>query len=128
MSTLTSRNPYTNKINATFETISDVELLSKITQAEHAYHNRRQTSRSERQSLFLRLADILERDIEHHARLETIEMGRLYSIAVSGMKGTVNLIRRFANNAEQILAHETFPPLDKERPERSTLGVGLGEI
>lgn len=106
MSTLTSRNPYTNEINATFETISDAELISRIEQAEHAYHDRKTTSWSERRSLFLRLADILERDIEHHARLETIEMGRLYGIAVSGMKGTVNLIRRFANNAEQILAHE----------------------
>ena len=106
MSILTSRNPYSNEINATFETISDIELVSKIEQAEHAYHDRKTTSWSERKSLFLRLADILERDIEHHARLETIEMGRLYGIAVSGMKGTVNLIRRFANNAEQILAHE----------------------
>ncbi len=106
MSTLTSRNPYTNEINATFETISDAELVSKIKQAERAYRDRKKTSWSERKSLFLRLADILERDIEHHAKLETIEMGRLYGIAISGMKGTVNLIRRFANNAEQILAHE----------------------
>ncbi len=106
MSTLTSRNPYSNEINATFETISDAELVSKIEQAEHAYHDRKTTSWSERKSLFLGLADILERDIEYHARLEIIEMGRLYGIALSGMKGTVNLIRRFANNAEQILAHE----------------------
>jgi succinate-semialdehyde dehydrogenase/glutarate-semialdehyde dehydrogenase len=125
MSTLTSRNPYTNEINATFETLSDAELVSKIEQAERSYHDRKQTSWSERRSLFLRLADILERDIEHHAKLETIEMGRLYGIAVSGMKGTVNLIRRFANNAEHILAQEPFSPLDKGRPERSTLGVGL---
>ncbi len=109
MSNLTSRNPYSNEINATFETISDAELVSKIEQADRTYHDRKTTSWSERKSLFLRLADILERDIEHHARLETIEMGRLYGTAISGMKGTINLIRRFANNAEQILADKPFP-------------------
>lgn len=106
MGTLISKNPYTNEINTTFETISDAELVSKIEQADRAYHDRKQTSWSERQSLFFRLADILERDIEHHARLETIEMWRLATVAVSGMRGTISLIRRFANHAEQILAHE----------------------
>lgn len=106
MSTLISINPYTNEVNATFETISDIELISKIEQADNAYHERKKISWTEKAALFLKLADILERDIEYHAKLETIEMGRLYGIAVSGMKGTVNLIRRFANNAEKILAHE----------------------
>jgi succinate-semialdehyde dehydrogenase / glutarate-semialdehyde dehydrogenase len=106
MSLLTSKNPYTNEINATFETLSDADLLTKIEKAEHAYKERKKTSWIERKSLFLKLADILESNIEYHAKLETIEMGRLYGIAVSGMQGTVNLIRRFANNAEQILAHE----------------------
>jgi succinate-semialdehyde dehydrogenase/glutarate-semialdehyde dehydrogenase len=111
MSTLTSRNPYTGEINATFETISDAQLDTIIDKAATAYHSRKQTSWSERQSLFLKLADILERDIDHHAKLETIEMGRLYHIARNGLNASVGLIRRFANNAERILANE---PVDSE--------------
>ena len=111
MVTITSRNPYTGEINATFETISDVQLDTIIDKATTAYHSRKQTSWSERQSLFLKLADILERDIDHHAKLETIEMGRLYHIARNGLNASVGLIRRFANNAERILANE---PVDSE--------------
>lgn len=74
MSTITSRNPYTGEINATFETISDVQIDMIIDKANTAYQSRKKTSWSERQSLFLKLADILERDIDHHAKLETIEM------------------------------------------------------
>jgi succinate-semialdehyde dehydrogenase/glutarate-semialdehyde dehydrogenase len=74
MSTVTSRNPYTGEINATFETISDAQLDIIIDKANTTYNSRKQTSWSERKSLFLKLADILERDIDHHAKLETIEM------------------------------------------------------
>ena len=111
MSILTSRNPYTSEINATFETISDTQLDIIIDRADTAYHSRKQTSWSERRGLFLKLADILERDIDHHAKLETIEMGRIYHIARDGLKTSVSLIRRFANNAERILANE---PVDSE--------------
>jgi len=74
MSIITSRNPYTGEINATFETISDAQLDTIIDRAYTAYYSRKQTSWSERKSFFLKLADILERDIDHHAKLETIEM------------------------------------------------------
>lgn len=108
MSTITSRNPYSGDINATFETISDAQLDTIIDKANTAYQSRKQTSWSERRDLFLKLADILERDIDHHAKLETIEMGRLYHIARNGLKTSVSLIRRFANNAERILANESI--------------------
>jgi succinate-semialdehyde dehydrogenase/glutarate-semialdehyde dehydrogenase len=111
MTTITSRNPYTGEINATFETITDKEIDIIIDKAYTAYLSRKDVARSERKSLFLKLADLLERDIDYHARLETIEMGRLYDIARNGLKNSVNLIRRFANNAEIVLAHE---PIDRE--------------
>jgi succinate-semialdehyde dehydrogenase/glutarate-semialdehyde dehydrogenase len=78
MPTLISKNPYTEEVNATRETISEVELLEKIQIAHTAYLLWKETLFSYRKELFLRLADELERDIDACARLETIEMGMLH--------------------------------------------------
>jgi succinate-semialdehyde dehydrogenase/glutarate-semialdehyde dehydrogenase len=57
------------------------------------------------------LADILEKDKEYHAALETKEMGRLFETAKKWLNGTIHLIRWFADHAESILATE---PIDNE--------------
>lgn len=106
MSTITSRNPYTAEINATFETLSNEQLDMAIDKAYQAYLSRKDVPKSEKKVLFLKLADVLEQDIEYHARKETLEMGRIYHVALADMKKTINLIRWFANNFERILADE----------------------
>lgn len=83
---ITSKNPYTGEINATFETLSNKELDSVIMKAHTAYLTRRETPKAEKKRLMLRLADVLEQDIDACAKLETIEMGRLYGVAVKGMQ------------------------------------------
>lgn len=59
-------------------------------------------------TLMLSLAQVIEDDLEDIAKLETIEMGRLYTAAKSGLQGTVNLIRRFADHFQEILADQSF--------------------
>lgn len=103
---LISQNPYTGEVNKTFETISDVQVTQKIEQAHRAYLTRKDIPAGEKKSLFLRMADILDERIDEYARLETIEMGRLYGLAKNGLKGTADLIRWFANNFSGILANE----------------------
>lgn len=78
MSTLISRNPYTEAINATRETLTESEVIQKIEEAHRAFFSWKNTEFSYRKSLFLRLADELEGDLDACARLETIEMGMLY--------------------------------------------------
>ena len=105
---LTSRNPYTGAINATFDTLSDDQLTSKIEHAHHAYLSRRQLPKSERKILFLRMADLIDKRNEQLALLETQEMGMLYTASKAWLRNTANLIRRNANNVEQVLADEIF--------------------
>jgi len=105
---LISQNPYTGEVNKTFETISDAQVIQKIEQAHRTYLIRKDIPAGEKKSLFLRMADILDERNEEYARLETIEMGRLYGLAKSGLKGTADLIRRFVNNFSQILAPEVI--------------------
>ncbi len=74
MPTLISKNPYTLEVNATYATISEQELIEKIELAHAAYLSWRDVPSIEKKRLFLALADVLERDIDNCARLETIEM------------------------------------------------------
>lgn len=105
---LISQNPYTGEVNKTFETISDAQVTQKIEQAHRAYLTRKDIPAGEKKSLFLRMADILDERIDEYAKLETIEMGRLYGLAKNGLKWTADLIRWFANNFAHILANETI--------------------
>jgi len=105
---LVSINPYNEEINAEFETLSDEALVSKIQQAHTAYLDWRHTSFAQRKELFYKLADVIEKDLEETAKLQTIEMGMLYNASVAGLKGTGNLARWFADNAEKILWDQEF--------------------
>lgn len=106
MATLTSTNPYTQEINATFETLTNDEVDTKILAAHDAQRLWKNLPKSEKKELFLTLAETIERDIENIAKLQTIEMGMLFSASVNGLKGTISLIRWFAHNFERLLAPE----------------------
>ncbi len=108
MPTLISQNPFTEEVNATFETLSETEVIKKIEHAYAAYLSWKNTSNEERKMLFLALSDELEKDIDLCARLQTIEMGMLYHQSRSGIEKTISLIRWFANNSESILAPREY--------------------
>jgi len=76
-----SINPYTGELQAEVDTINNDELDTIIDQAHDARLTRQDTPKRKKKELFLRLADLLEQDIDHHAKLQTIEMGMLYGIS-----------------------------------------------
>ena len=99
----TSTNPYTQEINATFETLSDEQLTLKIEYAHTAFLDWKERSFAEKKELFYSLAAAIENNIEESAKLQTLEMGMTYSDSLTGLKGTANLARWFADNAEKVL-------------------------
>jgi len=101
-----SKNPYTSEINWEFETLADKQLGEKISKAYDSRLSWKKTPKNIKKSLFLKMADILEWEIDHHAKLQTIEMWMIYGISKKWLKSTANLIRRFANNFEEILKNE----------------------
>jgi len=108
MSTFQSINPYTLEVNWTFTRHTNEELDVFIQNAHEAFLKWRTTSFSHRQELFLKMADIIDQKHEILAELETKEMWRLFHVSKQWLKGTANLIRRYANNAERILWEEWF--------------------
>jgi len=108
MATLKSINPYTKELNWEFETLNIEEINKKIEIAHKAYWKWKKTPNSEKKELFLKLADTLEKDIDECAKLQTIEMWMLFSESKWWLFWTVNLIKWFANNFEEILAEKDF--------------------
>jgi len=108
MPTLRSINPYNGDVNATFETLSDAEVIAKIEKAHEAYLSWRETSFAERKELFYKLAEVIDADLDTYAELQTKEMWMLYTASKVGLKGTGDLIRWFADNLETYLWDEDY--------------------
>ncbi len=106
--TIKSVNPYTLEVNWEFELLSDKEIDEKIDLAQKAFLNWKDISKKRKKELFLKLADIIEEDIDNLAKLQTIEMWMLYKNSKLWLKGTANFIRWFANNFEEILKEREF--------------------
>ncbi len=108
MSKIQSINPFTEELNWEFETLNLEQINQAIEKAHEAYKTWKNTSFLYRKQLFLKLADVLEDDIESCSRLETIEMGMLNYVSKAGLLKTANLIRWFANNFEEILKEREY--------------------
>ncbi len=108
MSKLQSINPYTQEINAEFDTLSMEEVNKKIEIAHKWFLFWKTTSSEYKKNLMMKLADELEKDIDECAKLETIEMWMLYSSSKAWLQKTANLIRWFANNFEEILKERSY--------------------
>ncbi len=108
MSKIQSINPFNQEVNWEFNLLSREELSTRIDIADRAFSDWKNTSFLEKKELFLKLAEVFEKNQDEMARIQTIEMGMLYSESLAGLKNTAWLTRWFANNFEEILADEEF--------------------
>lgn len=108
MAKLQSINPFTEELNGEFETLEAYQVNEIIEKAHETYKTWKHTSFLYRKELFLKLADVLEDDIDACSRLETAEMGMLNHVSKAWLLKTANLIRWFANNFEEILKEREY--------------------
>ena len=106
MATIISTNPFTQEHNGEFETFSRDLLDEKILSAHMAFLSWRNLPKSEKKSLFLRLAQVIESHLGELAELQTREMGMLYTASYAWLGSTCKLITWFAENFESLLMNE----------------------
>jgi succinate-semialdehyde dehydrogenase/glutarate-semialdehyde dehydrogenase len=104
--TMFSRNPATGEILATFESLSDEQLESRLRLASQTYQSWRKTSFSTRAEAMLRLATLLEDEREEIGRRITLEMGKPIRAAIDEAVKCAWACRYYADNAERFLADE----------------------
>ncbi|MDT5196286.1 MAG: succinate-semialdehyde dehydrogenase / glutarate-semialdehyde dehydrogenase [Mycobacterium sp.] len=99
-------NPATGETVETFEPHDDAEVARRIAEAAGAANALRDTTFNQRAEWMNATADILEADVEHAARMLTLEMGKPIGQARAEVLKCAKNMRFYAEHAESFLADE----------------------
>lgn len=108
MGKIKSINPYSQEIHGEFELLTNEQIDQKIEKAHQAFLAWKILPKSEKKKHFYTLANIIDNDIDSIAKLQTQEMGMIFTASVIGLRSTTSLIRWFADNFEDILKDQEF--------------------
>ena len=98
-------NPATGETIKTFTPLTDEELATKLSLAESAFQNYRQTTMTERSQWLNRAAEILEKDKLKFAQIMTEEMGKPLKSAIAEAAKCALVCRFYAEKAPEFLAN-----------------------
>ncbi len=106
MPQIESTNPATNKVIRTHTLHSDQDVNTIIESANEVYNKFRKTSFSDRASLMIKAAKLLEDRVDQYAEAITQEMGKPINSAKAEIEKCAWVCRYYAENAEKFLADE----------------------
>ncbi|MCP8615826.1 aldehyde dehydrogenase [Salirhabdus salicampi] len=106
-----SVNPYNQKIWATIPQATKGDVNQAITAANHSFHKQwKNTSGKERSSLLHNLADIIERNADYMAEIESTDNGKVIRETKHQMMFAARNYRYFAGYADKLQG--TVVPMD----------------
>ena len=103
---IASINPATGETIKTFESLSESQIDEKLQRAADTFRSYRLTTFTERETLMMRAAEIIEAEKDSFARMMTSEMGKPIKGAVGEAEKCAWVCRYYAENARQHLADE----------------------
>lgn len=104
-----SFNPYTNKVEKTFEEFSSEKIDTLIEKADFAYKSWKNTSFVERKSLMQNLAKEIQVNVHLYEQLPTIEMGKLLSeTQIWELDICTKIANYYADNGEKFMKPDTL--------------------
>lgn len=109
MGQMESRNPATEELLATYETLSDAEIEARLEAAVQGFRHQRQTPIDERAQLMARAADVLEQKRNHYAEMITAEMGKPIVAARAEVDKCAWVCRYYAENGPAFMADRDQP-------------------
>ncbi|PKU24799.1 NAD-dependent succinate-semialdehyde dehydrogenase [Telmatospirillum siberiense] len=121
-------NPYTGETLKTFPDATDSEVTAAIGKAHNAFLAWRETPFAERAKILREAANLLRRDVNDHAKLLTLEMGKLFAEARAEVELSAKIFEYYVRNAEQLLAPEKLPVLDPAEGEAILVHEPLGVL
>lgn len=110
MSPYRTINPATGQTEKVFDLHDDKEMLARLDTAHTFWESdwRRRTI-AQRRDVMLKAAEILRRDKEKHARLISIEMGKILPEAIAEISLSADILAYYAEKAETFLAPRELP-------------------
>lgn len=89
-------NPFTEKIIAKVVNSNEKDVNEAVNAAKESFNSWKKTTPSERSLLFLKLADLLEKDKERLAKIESDNQGKTLSLARADIEFGIDNLRFFA--------------------------------
>jgi succinate-semialdehyde dehydrogenase/glutarate-semialdehyde dehydrogenase len=120
-------DPNTNKTVMSFEEMTSIIVDAKMTKAQSAFTNWKETSYAHRANLLRKVATLMRIQKTELAKTISLEMGKLIAQAESEIDLSANIFDYYADKAEGFLADTVLNPEDGEAIIRnSPIGVLLG--
>jgi succinate-semialdehyde dehydrogenase/glutarate-semialdehyde dehydrogenase len=119
-----SQNPYSEKIEKTFKSISDKEIARKIDLANKAFISWKEVSMKKRAMLMKNLGKVLRKNKQKYGELITREMGKPISQSIAEIEKCALNCDYYAENAEAFICPEIYNSEYKHaRVELEPMGV-----
>ena len=109
-----SINPATQEYLKKYDTLTDIQLQSKLDNAAKVFQTWKLTSFAERSRLMLNLIDITLAGKEEYAKIISLEMGKPYAEAIAEVEKSTTACKYYAENAEKFLIKKFIPNQHKE--------------
>lgn len=96
-------NPYTGEVVAEFDTLTDAQVEQKVAKAQETFQSWSKTTFEERAALMKKAAQLARERRDELAAINTLETGKLISIAAWEMNLCADIMEYYADNAKELL-------------------------
>lgn len=103
---MTSQNPATDEVIATYDELTDAELQAKLSQAQTAFESWSQTDVKDRAKLMKKLGRVFKKQARAYGELTTKEMGKPLKAAIAEAEKCALVCDYYAKNAAKFLKPE----------------------
>ena len=121
-------NPFTGEQLAAFPDATDQQVDEAIADAHAAFLDWRETTFAQRGQILQKAADLLRNEAEAHARLLTLEMGKLFSEALAEVDLSARIFEYYVRNAATLLQPRKLPVLDPVEGDATLVCEPLGVL
>ncbi|KZS22576.1 NAD-dependent succinate-semialdehyde dehydrogenase [Wohlfahrtiimonas chitiniclastica] len=121
-------NPYTNELVKEFPSATEAEIVSAIDKADAAFQSWKNLPVAERVSILGKAAKHLRDNIDEHAKLITLEMGKVFAESKAEVELSAQILEYYVKHAEEQLQPRKLPVMDPAEGEASLVYEPLGVL
>lgn len=120
-------NPFTNKIEKSFDEMTDQALEAAVVKAELAFGNWKETDYKLRADLLHKVATLMRAKKNSLAKIITLEMGKLIAQSEGELELSANIFDYYADHGAEFLANKVLQPeLGEAIIRNNPIGILLG--
>jgi len=124
--TFYSLNPATERPIGSFQDSSKEDLDLAVTSAEEALHSWSDTPAPKRAEILFKIVELLKKDKERLAKLEVIEMGKVYKEAAGDVQEAIDIFEYMAGEGRRLFGHTT--PSELKNKFNATIRIPIGIV